>query len=125
MTENEISYLIRRCIYEVYNTLGPGLLEKIYVAALCLELHTNGLKFRTEVPVIPYYKGIKLELGYRMDILVEELVLIEVKSIENLISMHHLIALNYVKIACLKLGILVNFNTDNIEKSIFRKVNNL
>jgi GxxExxY protein len=125
MTENELSYLIRGAIFKVYNTLEPGLLESVYVAALVYELKKIGLFTKTEVPVPVIYEEQNLELGFRIDILVNDKVIIEVKSIELLAEVHHKIVLTYLKLTGKKLAILVNFNTDNISKSIFRKVNNL
>lgn len=125
MTENEISYIIRGAIFKVYNTLGPGLLESVYVAALVYELRKAGLIAVTEVALPVIYETERLNLGFRLDILVEDKVIVEVKSIEQLTEVHHKIVLTYLKLADKKLAILVNFNTDNIEKNIFRKVNNL
>lgn len=125
LLENEVSYKIRRAIFNVYNALGPGLLESVYVAALVYELKSKELNTKTEVPVPVYYNGIKLELGFRIDILVNDLVIIEVKSVENMAEVHHKQLLTYLKLANKKLGILVNFNSENISSSIFRKVNNL
>ncbi len=125
MTENEISYIIRGAIFEVYNTLGPGLLESVYVAALVYELEKAGLSAKTEVPVHVIYKDQKLDLGFRIDILVNNSVLIEVKSIELLAKVHHKIVGTYLVLSKIKLGILVNFNTADISESIHRKVNGL
>ena len=125
MTENEISYLIRGAIFKVYNTLGPGLLESVYVAALVFELMKEGLIVKTEVALPAIYEEEKLDLGFRLDILVNNLVIIEVKSIEQLAEVHHKIVLTYLKLSGKKLAILVNFNTADISKSIFRKVNKL
>ena len=125
MTENDISYLIRGSIFNVYNKLGPGLLESIYQAALKLELEKNNLKVIQEVPVSVIYDNVDLGVGLRLDLLVENKVIIELKSVEELKKIHHKQIITYLKITNLKLGILVNFNTDNIIKSIFRKVNNL
>lgn len=125
MTENEISYIIRGAIFKVYNTLGPGLLESVYVAALVCELRKSGLTTKTEVPVPVYYDDEKLELGFRLDILVNGIVIIEVKSIEHLTEVHHKVVLTYLKLTGKKLALLVNFNTEDIAKSIFRKVNKL
>ena len=125
MSENEISFIIRGVIFKVYNTLGPGLLESVYVAALVYELKQSGLHTETEVPVPVIYEKIRLDLGFRLDILVENKVIIEVKSIESLGEVHHKIVLTYLRLTGKKLAILVNFNTDNIGNSIFRKVNNL
>lgn len=122
MTENELSYKIRGAIFKVNNELGPGLLESVYVAALVHELKKENLEVRTEVPVPVFYDGVKLELGFRLDILVEDLVVIEVKSVESLVNVHHKQLLTYLKLYNKKLGILVNFNTDSIANSIFRKV---
>ncbi|HRK29063.1 MAG TPA: GxxExxY protein [Chitinophagales bacterium] len=125
MNENEISYIIRGGIYEVYNTLGAGLLESVYVAALEYELTEKGLNVRREVPLPVHYKTIKMDLGFRLDLLVNDIVIIEVKSVENLAEVHHKQVLTYLKITGLKLGILVNFNVAQINNGIFRKVNGL
>jgi GxxExxY protein len=125
MTENQISYCIRGAIYEVYNRLGPGLLESVYVSALEWELQEQGLKVDREVSVPVVYKGVRLALGFRIDLLIEQKVLIEVKSVETLHNKHHKQVLNYLKLSGLKLGILVNFNTNDIDDEIYRKVNNL
>lgn len=112
--ENEISYKIRGCIFKVYNELGPGLLESVYEAALAFQLQQEGLSVKTQVPVPLIYAGQKLEVGFRIDILVDNLVVIEVKSVEQLADVHHKQVLTYLKLYDRKLGILVNFNTDNI-----------
>lgn len=125
MSENEISYIIRGSIFRVYNELGAGLLEKIYQAALKIDLENQGLKVREEVAVPVYYQGKDLGVGLRLDLLVENKVIIELKSVEELQKIHHKQLLTYLKITNLKLGILVNFNTDNISSSIKRKVNDL
>ena len=125
MTENEISYMIRGAIFSVYNALGPGLLESVYKSALAIELKQEGLKVRKEVPVPVYYKEEKLDVGFRLDLLIEDKVIIEIKSVENLANVHHKQVLTYLKVTELKLGILVNFNVDNIKLGIHRKVNDL
>ena len=125
MTENEISYKIRGAIFNVYNNLGPGLLETVYVLALCHELKLQSLDVKTEVPVPVYYGNVELEAGFRLDILVANKVIIEVKSVEIINKTHHKQILTYLKLTGIKLGILVNFNTDDISKGIIRKVNEL
>jgi len=125
MDENDVSYKIRGAIFNVYNTLGPGLLESVYQAALYLELTKAGLEVKSEVPIPVYYDDVKLEIGFRMDLLVNEKVIIELKSVEALAKVHHKQVLTYLKLSTLKLGILVNFNVDDITKGIYRKVNNL
>ncbi len=125
LRENEISYEIRKAIFAVYNTFGPGLLESVYERALCLELKRSGLNFRRQVAVPVFYNGENLNLGFRLDILVEDLVIVEIKSVEDLAEVHHKQVLTYLKLANKKLGLLVNFNTNDMSKSIFRKVNGL
>lgn len=125
MTENEISYVIRGCIFNVYNSLGPGLLESTYEAALVHELKEAGLNVVHQMPLPMVYKGVKLNIGYRVDLLVENKVIVEVKSIEELAAVHHQQVLTYLKLSDLRLGLLVNFNTADISSSIIRKVNNL
>jgi GxxExxY protein len=125
MSENDISYLIRGAIFKVYNNLGPGLLESAYSHALVYELSKHGLDVKKEVALPLIYEDQKLDVGYRIDILVNDLVIIEIKSIENLMEVHHKQVITYLKLSNKKLGILVNFNTSDLNKSIFRKVNNL
>lgn len=125
MEENDISFKIRGCIFKVYNSLGPGLLESVYEAALLYEINEINLSAKTQVPIPVIYNDIKLDLGFRADIIVNNIVLIEIKSVENLAEVHHKQVLTYLKLTGIKLGILVNFNTDMISNSIYRKVNGL
>jgi len=125
MTENEISYLICGAIFKVYNTLGPGLLESVYELALFYELTELNLNVRKQVPLPVIYNDVILDGGYRIDLIVNDKVIIEIKSVEILLPVHHKQILTYVKLSKLKLGILVNFNSDNISNAIFRKVNGL
>lgn len=125
MTENEISYKIRGAIFKVFNALGPGLFESVYEAALMHELMKIGLTVRAQVSLPLFYDGIEMDLGYRIDLLIEEKVIIEIKSVENLLPVHHKQVLTYLRLSNLKLALLVNFNCTDIDKSIFRKVNNL
>ena len=125
MDENEISFKIRGCIFTVFNKLGPGLLESAYEAALVYELKKANLEVKNQVPLPMIYEEIRMEIGYRLDILVENKVIIELKSVENLLDVHHKQVITYLKLSGLKLGLLVNFNSDQIAQNIFRKVNNL
>mgnify|MGYP001601894658 FL=1 len=125
MTENDLSYIIRSAIFKVYNTLGPGLLESAYEITLAHELNKEGMYVQCKVPLPVVYDDIRLDGGYRIDILVNDLVIIEIKSVENLAEVHHKQVITYLKLSGLKLGLLVNFNSANISKSIFRKVNGL
>ena len=125
MTENDVSYKIRNAIFKVYNELGPGLFESVYESALIYQLRKDGLKAIAQVEVPVYYDEQKLEIGFRIDILVEDLVIIEIKSVEEISKVHHKQLLTYLKLTEIRLGLLVNFNTDNIADSIIRKVNGL
>lgn len=125
MTENDISYKIRGAIFNVYNELGPGLLESIYAKALAYEIRKARLKVKCEVPVPVIYDDIDLGIGFRLDLLVENKVIVEIKSVENLAKIHHKQVLTYLKVTELYLAILVNFNIDDITKGIYRKVNQL
>ena len=89
MTENEVSYKIRNAIFKVYNELGPGLFESVYETALIYQLRKDGLKAIEQVEVPVYYDEQKLEIGFRIDILVEDLVIIEIKSVEEISKVHH------------------------------------
>jgi len=124
-TENDISYMIRGCIFDVYNELGPGLLESVYEAALAYELKQKGLEVRTQVGLPVNYKDTLLELGFRLDLLIDNKVIVELKSIDAISEVHHKQVLTYLKLTGLKLGLLVNFNCEDISKSIYRKINNL
>lgn len=125
MSENEISFIIRGAIYRIYNLLGPGLYESVYIVALKYELEKAGLDVKLEVGIPMFYDNTRLDVGFKMDILVNNKVIIEVKSIENLAEVHHKQVLTYLKLSNLRLAILVNFNVSDISKGIFRKANKL
>jgi GxxExxY protein len=125
MTENEISYIVRGCIFKIFNNLGPGLLESAYEAALLYEIEKTGLNVKSQVALPMVYETVRVDIGYRLDLLIENKVIIELKSVEILLDVHHKQLITYLKLSGLKLGLLVNFNTDDISKSIFRKVNGL
>ena len=124
MTENEISYQIRGAIYDVYKELGPGLLESVYEEALVFELKDRGLDVERQVMVPIIYKGEVLATELRLDIIVENTVIIELKSVSELMPVHFKQTRTYLRLMKKHLGILVNFNTDNIlNDSIHRVVN--
>lgn len=125
MEENEISYIIRKCIFNVYNQLGPGLLESIYQRILIYELEENGLNVKSEVLLPVYYNNKKFDLNFKIDILVEDKVVLELKSVKELEAIHYKQLYTYLKLSDKKLGLLVNFNTTNIIENIKRVVNNL
>ncbi|WP_426483203.1 GxxExxY protein [Chryseobacterium sp. R2ACT005] len=109
-------------MFSVYNELGPGLLEKVYEKVLAFELENNGLSVKTQVPIPINFKEILIDSSFIADIIVEDKVIIEVKAVTEIANIYHQQLLSYLKLTGLKLGILVNFNTDQISKSIFRKV---
>lgn len=123
MKENEITYKIRGAIFKVYNTLGPGLLESVYEAALCCQLREDGLSVERQVKIDVIYNGSLLPVDYRIDILVENSVIIELKSVDELKPVHHKQLLTYLRLAKKHIGFLVNFNTADMERSIHRKIN--
>ena len=125
LSENDISYLVRGACFKIYNSLGPGLLESVYENALAYELQKAGCEVQTQVPFPVIYEEIKLEIGFRLDLLINECVIIEIKSVENLMDVHYKQLLTYLKLTSIQLGLLINFNTTNISKSIIRIVNNL
>ena len=125
MHENDLSFYVRKAIFRVFNGLGPGLFESVYAKALCKELSEMGLKVRDEVALPFIYNETPMQAGFRIDIIVEDKVIIEVKSVDALGEIHHKQLLTYLKLSGKKLGLLVNFNTSDITTSIIRKVNNL
>lgn len=125
MHENEISYAIRGAAFEVHTALGPGLLESVYEKALAYELQESGLAVKTQLGVPVTYKEVEMEQGFRMDLLVEQKVIVEIKSVEALLDVHHKQLLTYLKLSDKKLGLLINFNVSSLKDSITRIVNNL
>lgn len=125
MDLNELTYKIRGGIFKVQKSLGPGLLESVYEAVLVYELEQIGLNVKTQVGIPVVYEKVKLDLGFRLDILVDDAVIIEIKSVENLLDVHKKQLLTYLKLADKKLGILVNFNASVLvdKESIFRIIN--
>ena len=104
MTENDISYKIRGAIFRVYRNLGPGLFESVYEAALAYELVKDGLEVRTQVALPVVYETVHLDLGFRIDLLVQEMIVVEVKSIEAIGAVHHKQILTYLKLSNKKLA---------------------
>ena len=125
MIENEISYDIRGAAFKVHSCVGPGLMESAYEAALSYELANMGYDVKTQVGLPFVYEDIKLDVGYRIDILVDDLVIVEIKSVETLTDVHHKQLLTYLKLSGKKLGLLINFNVSSLKEGIVRIVNNL
>ena len=125
MTENEIAKVVLDCAFKVHKTLGPGLLENAYEECLCYELKKNNIKFEKQKSLPVIYDDIELECGYRLDIMVEEKVIIELKTVDNIADIHLAQVLTYLKLSGCKLGLLINFNTVLLKDGIKRVVNNL
>ena len=125
MIENEISGTIVDCCYKIHSALGPGLLESVYEEVLVHELSKRNLNIRRQEGIPVKYDTIKLDLGFRADIIVEDKVIIEIKSVESLARVHYKQLQTYLKLTGLKLGLLVNFNEALIKDGIKRVVNNL
>jgi GxxExxY protein len=125
LTENELSNKIIGAAIELHKILGPGLLESAYENALSYDLKEIGIQVKQQVPMPFVYKEIKLDVGYRLDLLVEEKVIVEIKSVEMLAPVHYAQLLAYLKLSNLRLGLLINFNTKLLKDGIHRVVNNL
>jgi GxxExxY protein len=108
----------------VHRELGPGLLESAYEECVCFELSQLGLGFERQVPLPVHYKEVKLDCGYRMDIVVELLVIVELKAVERIIPVHEAQLLSYLKLAKLRVGLLLNFHTPVLKSGLKRIVNN-
>ena len=123
MTENEVTYQVRGAVYDVYKALGPGLLESVYEEALVFELEQRGLKVEKQKQVPIVYKGSQLKTELRLDLLVEDCVIVELKSVEEMKKVFSKQLLTYLRLMEKKVGLLVNFNTDDILNSIYRIAN--
>ncbi len=123
--ENIISNKIIGCAIELHRKLGPGLLESAYENALAYDLNEIGFEVQQQVPMPFIYKEIKMEVGYRIDLLIDKKVIVEVKSVEALAPVHFAQTLTYLKLSEKKLGLLINFNSKILKGNIHRIVNNL
>lgn len=125
MTENEISKIVVNTCYNIHIELGPGLFESVYEEILCHELIEKGLKVERQKAVPVIWKDLKMETGFRADIIVNKKVIIELKSAEFITPVHQKQLLTYLKLTNLKLGLLINFNERLIKNGITRIVNDL
>ena len=123
MKENDITYRIIGAIYKVYRALGPGLLESIYEEALTYQLLLDGLKVERQVNIPIIYQGKELADNLKLDILVEDQIIVELKAVKELLDVHYKQLLTYLKLANLHIGLLVNFQTANIQNEIHRVIN--
>jgi GxxExxY protein len=120
---DSLTYKIIGCAMEVYKQLGPGLLESIYEQALIQELKLNDIPVESQVEIKVNYKGINISDNLRLDLLVDDSVIVELKSVEELKPIHHKQLLTYLRLMNKKVGLLINFNTDNLMDGIRRIVN--
>jgi len=125
MRDNEISGEIVKSVFDIHNEIGPGLLESAYEKVLVYELRRKGLNTYFQVPIPIIIRGIAIEESYRADIIVEDLVIIELKSVELLHPVHFKQLLTYLRLSDIKLGLLINFNVAKVRDGIHRVVNNL
>jgi GxxExxY protein len=119
---NRITETIIRCAIEVHRALGPGLLESAYEECTCHELFRHDLGIRRQVPLPVVYKGVKLDCGYRMDLVVENLVVVEFKTVEKLLPVHDAQLLSYLKLSGMSLGLLINFHVPVLKDGLRRIV---
>ncbi len=124
MDLNKITNAVIGAAIEVHRGLGPGLLESAYHECLCKELSLRGIHFEREKPLRLEYKGLELECGYRLDILIANSVVVEIKSVETLIPVHEAQLITYLKLGGWKIGLLINFNVAVLKDGIRRKVLN-
>ena len=125
MTENKISAIVVDICYRIHVKLGPGLLESVYEAILYYELTQRGLNIERQKPVPVIWNGVKLDIGFRADLIVENKVILEIKSVEQITEVHGKQVLTYLKITKMRSGLLINFNVPIIKLGIKRVVCNL
>jgi GxxExxY protein len=122
MTDNELTHQIIGAAIEVHRLLGPGLLESAYEECLCHELCQRGIPFERQKPIPVVYKGVKLDCGYRLDLLVAGRIILELKSAESLAPIHDSVLITYLKLSGHRIGLLMNFNVPILKKGIRRLV---
>ena len=122
--DREYTYRLLQCAYRVHNALGPGLLESVYEAALMYELEANGFKVKHQVPVKIMYREVELDINLRLDIIVDECVILELKSVSEILPIHKKQLLTYMRLTDIQLGYVINFNEAYLKNGIERVVNN-
>jgi len=123
MKENEISYDIRGAAFKIHSKLGPGLLESVYEQALMFELRKMGHDVKNQVGIPFKYEDSTFDIGFRLDILVDDLVIVEIKSVERVADVHYKQLLTYLRLCKKRLGLLINFNSASLKDSIKRVIN--
>jgi GxxExxY protein len=125
MNENDLSELILDCCFKIHRNLGPGLFESVYEQILAYELSAKDLKFERQKAIPLNYSDIKFNVGFRLDFIIENLVILELKSVESILPVHKKQLLTYLKITKCRLGFIINFNSELLKNGIIRIVNNL
>ena len=125
MTENELAAILVDLFLKIHRRLGPGLLESVYEKVICYELTKLDIPFKCQQGIKVIYEGVEMDLGFRADLIVDNKVIVEIKSMEAIAPVHQKVVLTYLKLSGLKLGLLVNFNVELIKNGIQRIVNNL
>ena len=123
MNENQIAGIVVDASYKIHKTLGPGLFESVYEAALEFEMRKRGLRVARQVGLPVHYEEVKLEAGFRVDLIIDEKVIVEIKSVEALAPVHRKQLLTYLRLTELRLGLLINFNVELIKHGIHRVIN--
>lgn len=122
MESEDITGIVIGCAMKVHSVLGPGLLESAYETCLVHELKKNGIKVLSQVALPVVYDGVQLDAGYRIDLLVEDRIVVELKSVENLTALHQAQLMSYMKLSSKKVGLLINFNVVHLKDGIKRVV---
>lgn len=122
MTENELATIAVDICFKIHTTLGPGLLESVYEAAFAYELEKRNISYTRQQGIVANYEDIVLDVGFRADIIMENKLIVEIKSVEHLEKVHHKTVLTYLKLSGIKLAILVNFNVNLIKEGLYRKI---
>jgi GxxExxY protein len=122
MTENELAKIAVDICFKIHTALGPGLLECIYESAFAYELEKRGIAYTRQQGIVVKYEDIILDVGFRTDIIMDNKVIIELKSVEHIEKVHHKTVLTYMKLTGIKLALLVNFHVDLIKDGIYRKI---
>ena len=125
MTENEVAKIIVDAAYKIHCALGPGLLESVYEVVLAKELGNRGLTVQRQQPITIAYEDLVFDEGFRADLIVENCVIVELKSVETIAPVHRKQLLTYLRLTDMRLGLLINFNTPLIKDGIIRVANNL
>ncbi|MFA6471800.1 MAG: GxxExxY protein [Candidatus Latescibacterota bacterium] len=125
VNENDLTGIIVDCCIKIHSTLGPGLFESVYEEALSYELHKRNIPIERQIEIPVMYESVRMNVGFRADIIVDKRVIVELKSVDTLLPVHKKQLLTYLKLTKLKIGLLLNFNVNLMKEGIVRAVNNL